>query len=135
MHADEHYVVNLWYPSAGARGLYFARGRLRAADLCRSGGQPIFLVHSPPALLTVEVYTDAGKLVAQGQDLQATDNSPMAHITIQGQNVRRKDVWPSEEALGRLMILPGAEIGKLVSWWHADDRSAWRWQLEFYNHR
>jgi len=133
--ADEHYVVNLWYPSAGARGLYFARGRLRAADLCPSDGPAALIVHSPPEVLTVEVYTDAGELVAQGQDLRATDDSPMARLTIQGQDVHREDLWPSAEDLGRLVILPGGEIGKLVSWWHADDRSEWRWQLEFYNHR
>ncbi len=134
MHSDEHYVVNLWYPSAGARGLYFARGRFRAQDLYL-GGTLAIVVHSPPEVLTVEMFTDSGKLVARGQDLPATDDSPMARLTIQGQDVRREDVWPSEEDLGRLVILPGGEIGKLVSWWHADDRSAWRWQLEFYNHR
>ena len=36
--------------------------------------------------------------------------------------------------LGRLVILPGGEAGILKSWWHADDHSEWRWQLEFYNH-
>jgi hypothetical protein len=32
------------------------------------------------------------------------------------------------------VILPGGEAGILKSWWHADDHSEWRWQIEFYNH-
>jgi hypothetical protein len=33
------------------------------------------------------------------------------------------------------VILPGGEVGTLVQWWHSDDRSEWRWQIELYNRR
>ena len=33
--------------------------------------------------------------------------------------------WPSQQYLDRLVIQPGGE---------AEDRSEWRWQIEFYNH-
>jgi hypothetical protein len=46
-----------------------------------------------------------------------------------------EDGWPSQEDLGRLVILPGGEAGILKAWWHAEDQSEWRWQVEFYNHR
>ena len=50
-------------------------------------------------------------------------------------SVRGEDGWPSQDDLGRLVILPGGEAGILKTWWHAEDGSQWRWQVEFYNHR
>ena len=34
-----------------------------------------------------------------------------------------------------LHVLPGGEVGALVSWWNAEDGGEWRWQVEFYNQR
>jgi hypothetical protein len=31
-------------------------------------------------------------------------------------------------------MLPGGETGELKQWWHAEDKSEWRWTVEFYNH-
>jgi len=31
------------------------------------------------------------------------------------------------------VILPGGEAGILTAWWHSEDRSQWRWQLELSN--
>jgi hypothetical protein len=31
------------------------------------------------------------------------------------------------------VILPGGEVGILLEWRHAEDRSAWRWRVEFAN--
>ena len=38
-----------------------------------------------------------------------------------------------KQDIGRVVILPGGEAGILKSWWNADDRREWRWQVEFYN--
>jgi len=46
-----------------------------------------------------------------------------------------QDHWPGQDDLGRLVILPGGEAGILTAWWHAPDRSEWRWQLELSNCR
>jgi hypothetical protein len=59
----------------------------------------------------------------------------MARLTVQGEQITRADLWPTRADIGRLVILPGGEVGKLVSWWNAEDGSEWRWQVEFYNHR
>jgi hypothetical protein len=59
----------------------------------------------------------------------------MARLTRQGESITREDVWPTESALGQLVILPGGEVGHLLSWWNAEDGNEWRWQVEFYNHR
>jgi hypothetical protein len=32
-----------------------------------------------------------------------------------------------------VVLLPGGEAGILKSWWNADDRKEWRWDVEFYN--
>jgi hypothetical protein len=120
-------IWDLWYPQAGATGVSFARGRLDATD--------VVLVHAAPPTLTVEVRTDSGHRLAYAQDLAQTADRPMARLTVQGEQITREDLWPTQEDIGRLVILPGGEVGKLISWWNAEDGSEWRWQIEFYNHR
>ena len=118
---------DLWYPKAAATGVPFARGRLDATE--------ILLVHAAPPVLTVEVRSEEGQRVAYAKDLPQTDDRPMARLTVQGENITREDLWPTESDIGQLVILPGGEVGTLISWWNAEDGSEWRWQVEFYNHR
>ena len=120
-------IWDLWFPQAGATGLSFARGRLNATD--------ILLVHAPPAMLTIEVRNDSGQRLAYAKDLAQTADRPMARLTIQGEQITREDLWPTQEDIGRPVILPGGEVGQLVSWWNTQDGSEWRWQVQFYNHR
>ncbi|MGH2534880.1 MAG: hypothetical protein ACRDJW_21680 [Thermomicrobiales bacterium] len=49
--------------------------------------------------------------------------------------ITRADLWPDESDVGQPVILPGGEIGILLSWWNAADGSEWRWRIELYNHR
>jgi hypothetical protein len=86
-------------------------------------------------MLTVEVRSDAGRQLAMGQDLPQTADRPMARLTRQGTQIVREDVWPQAQDIGRMVILPGGEVGQLVEWWNAEDGSEWRWRVEFYNHR
>lgn len=123
----EREIWDLWYPSAAAQGLPFARGRLDQTD--------ILLVHAAPEILRVEVRDDAGRQVAAGTDLRRTAERPMARLTRTGGRITREDCWPEREDIGRPVILPGGEVGILRAWWHAPDEQEWRWQVEFYNHR
>ena len=123
----EQQVWDLWYPNAAAQGLPFARGRLDATD--------VLLVHAAPEALRVEVRDDAGALLAFGDQLARTAERPIARLCRQGERVSREDVWPDQTDVSRPVILPGGEVGVLVSWWNADDGSEWRWRVEFYNHR
>ncbi|HEV8574258.1 MAG TPA: hypothetical protein VGR43_06060 [Dehalococcoidia bacterium] len=59
----------------------------------------------------------------------------MCRLRRSGDSVTREDIWPREEDIGTLVILPGGEVGVLKSWWNADDRMEWRWEVEFYNSR
>ena len=120
-------IWDLWYPQAGATGTSFARGRLQATN--------ILFVHAPPPMLTVEVRGESGNRLAYAQDLAQTADRPIARLTRDGETIAREDLWPTPEDIGQLVILPGGEVGKLVSWWNAGDGSEWRWQVEFYNHR
>ncbi|HEX2993493.1 MAG TPA: hypothetical protein VHP14_01640 [Anaerolineales bacterium] len=120
-------IWDLWYPQAAATGISFARGRLDATN--------ILLVHAAPPMLTVEVRSDDGKRLAYAQDLPQTADRPMARLTMQGERILRADLWPTPEDIGRMVILPGGEVGQLIQWWNAADGSEWRWQVEFYNHR
>lgn len=65
----------------------------------------------------------------------ATEDTPMARLLLDGVRILREDVWPTQEDLGSVVLLPGGEAGVLREWWHAADRSAWRWQLELSNQR
>ncbi len=120
-------IWDLWYPQAAATGVSFARGRLNETN--------VLLVHAPPPTLTVEIRSEDGRRLAYGQDLSQTADRPIARLTLWGEQISREDVWPAESEIGQLVILPGGEVGKLISWWNAEDGSEWRWQVEFFNHR
>ena len=120
-------IWDLWYPQAGATGISFARGRLDETN--------VLLVHAPPSMLNVELRSEDGRRLAYAQDLAQTADRPIARLTVQGENIIREDLWPTKSDIGKLIILPGGEVGKLLSWWNAEDGSEWRWQVEFYNNR
>jgi len=121
-------IWDLWYPKAGAAGIPFARGRIGQRT-------EVMLVHSAPPVLTVTVQSGHGQSVAEGANLEATDDTPMTRLTRHGDRIEREDIWPEERDIGRLVLLPGGEVGTLVQWWNAPDHSEWRWQIELYNHR
>jgi hypothetical protein len=118
---------DVWYPKAGATGLSFARGRLDPTA--------VLLVHAAPPVLTVTVYDGSGRRLAQGVDLEATDETPITRLTRRRTKITREDIWPTGEDLDLPVLLPGGEVGILKQWWHAGDHSEWRWQIELYNHR
>lgn len=122
-----HETWDLWFPDAAARGLPFARGRLRATN--------VLLVHAAPESLDVAVRDDGGALLAQGTGLRRTAQTPMARLVRDGRTITRADIWPAAADLGSPVILAGGEVGILMSWWHAPDQQEWRWSVEFYNHR
>lgn len=124
---SELQIWDLWYPQAAATGVPFARGRLDATN--------VLFVHAAPPMLTVEVRNDSGERLFYAKDLEQTADRPMTRLTIQGESIAREDLWPTQNDIGQLVILPGGEVGKLVSWWNAEDESEWRWQVEFYNQR
>jgi len=126
--AEQNEVWDLWYPKAGATGIPFARGRIAA-------GAEVMLVHAAPEYLTVTVYNDDGQVLAEGKDLHLSAETPIARLTRRGDRIEREDIWPEQTDIGRLVILPGGEVGTLKAWWHAGDHSEWRWQIELYNHR
>lgn len=127
MSTTDHQIWDLWYPNAAAQGLSFARGRLKATD--------VLLVHAAPDALHVEVRDDEGALLAAGDQLPRTAERPIARLEREGSRITRIDVWPEPGDIGRPVILPGGEVGILMSWWNAPDGQEWRWQVEFYNHR
>jgi hypothetical protein len=92
------------------------------------------ILHAAPDVVAVAVYDEAHRLGARGRNLTRTIESPMCKLTIlEGNAVVRDDVWPADSDIGTVVILPGGEAGVLKSWWNADDKSEWRWQVEFYN--
>jgi hypothetical protein len=119
---------DLWFPDAAATGLPFCRASIDPA--------PAVLVHACPAVLAVEVRDADGQLVARGERLErAGPHYPMTRLWREGDLIRRADGWPLPEDIGLPVLLPGGEAGVLTAWWNAEDGSAWRWSVEFYNAR
>jgi hypothetical protein len=118
----------LWYPAAAATGMEFARGRIDPTD--------VLWVHSAPERLAVTVREGDDRVIARGEPLEREGPYlPMTRLTLEGDEVRREDRWPTDADLGSLVILPGGEVGVLTAWWNAPDGSAWRWSVEFSNRR
>jgi len=124
---NEQQIWDLWIPDVAAQGISFARGRLNAAQ--------VLLVHAVPEKLTVEVYDDNRIILAQGTDLMRTANTPMARLQLEGKQVTRQDIWPTEAEIGLPVLLAGGEVGILQRWWNDVEEQQWRWSVEFYNHR
>lgn len=119
---------DLWYPGPGATGLPFARARINAND-----AQERVLVHAAPQKLQVSVRDESGAVVARGDKLERHQPGPMSFLNRTGGTITLEDGWPTDRDIGRVVILPGGEAGILKSWWNAEDRKEWRWQVEFYN--
>jgi hypothetical protein len=117
---------DLWFAGAGATGMSFARSRIEP--------QTSLLVHAAPPVLDVHVRDADGQLVASGESLRRAAEGPISRLRREGSTITLEDLWPGPDALGSVVILAGGEAGVLKTWWHADDRSEWRWQLELYNH-
>lgn len=120
---------DLWFPDAGATGVSFARTQVDAD----AAGERV-LVHAAPPTLEVTVRDDSGAVVASGDTLERGAPGPMSYLVRTGDRIELEDGWPSDADIGRLVILPGGETGELTAWWHAEDKSEWRWSVEFYNH-
>lgn len=118
---------DLWYPKAGATGIPFARGRVDSVD--------VLLVHAAPPALTVTLRAQDGRVLAAGTDLEAAGDTPITRLTRRGNRIEREEIWPDGTDIGRLVLLPGGEVGTLLHWWNAEDYSEWRWRIELYNHR
>lgn len=114
-------------PDGGSMGLEFSRSRIAATDRV--------IVHAAPGRMNVEVSDESGAVIARGEKLKSKEHTPMARLTIEGDAVRREQVWPGEDDIGLPVILPGGEVGILTAWWNAEDHSAWRWTIELSNQR
>lgn len=121
------YTWELRNPDGAMLGVEWARGRSEAHD--------VVLAHSLPERIDVLVRDENDRVVGAGRELTGAEPTPMARLRLVDGTVSRESVWPAEEDLGRLVILPGGEIAVLRSWWNADDGSEWRWQVEFHNQR
>lgn len=58
----------------------------------------------------------------------------MTLVELDSSTLRRSEVWPTEELYGLPVLLAGGEVGLLQKGHHAEDRSWWRWSVEFSNH-
>jgi hypothetical protein len=113
-------------------------GGMNGLEFCRSltaGRLGRVLVHAAPAQAQIEVVADNGDLIASGRPERTGEYSPITELTLDGEEIHRREVWPTDEHLGLPVLLPGGEVGILTAWRHAEDRMWWQWSVEFSNHR
>jgi hypothetical protein len=121
------YEWELRNPDGGMLGMEFAHGVSAPTD--------VILAHSLPERVDVVVRDEDEHVVAKAEGLSHPDVRPMSRLRLTDGRIERENVWPTEQDLGRLVILPGGEIGELLAWWNAEDGSQWRWRVEFSNAR
>lgn len=109
----------------GATGLEVANAALHA-------DHDVVLAHALPERVQVQVVEE-GTVVAEGDDLHDGATVPIALLRVDGERVARANIWPTNDHIGLPVILPGGEAGILRSWWNDDERSSWRWTVEFTN--
>jgi hypothetical protein len=112
----------------GMNGLEFCRA-LTAGDLRH------VLVHAAPGEAEIEVRAENGELVASGRAERTEDYSPITELRLDGSDIHRREIWPTDDHLGLPVLLPGGEVGVLTAWRHDDDHQWWQWSVEFSNHR
>ncbi|HET6915898.1 MAG TPA: hypothetical protein VFH56_07380 [Acidimicrobiales bacterium] len=112
----------------GMNGLEFTRATT-------AGGFRRVLVHAAPGQMQVEIRAEDDQLVARGELERDGDYSPITLLEIDGGKLRRQEIWPDETVLGLPVLIAGGEVGLLQRWEHAEDRSWWRWSVEFSNHK
>ncbi|HZD16585.1 MAG TPA: hypothetical protein VE669_00440 [Actinomycetota bacterium] len=93
----------------------------------------LVLAHALPERAHVTVSDGKGRVVAEGRDLADDAATPMSELRVDGDRVRRRNRWPSQEDIGTPVVLPGGEVGILRDWWNATDGTEWRWTVEFHN--
>jgi hypothetical protein len=64
-----------------------------------------------------------------GEPLERTEDLPMTMLDMEG--AVRSELWPDGSHVGLPMLLPGGEIGRLLSFEHRDDDGEWTYALEF----
>src|SRR4051812_49941259 len=99
-------------------GLEFARGVSAPTD--------VMLAHALPERVDVVVRDENDQVVARGEGLEHPESTPIARLRVDGRSVTRENVWPDDSDIGRLVILPGGEIGTVCEWSHAEDHGSWR---------
>jgi hypothetical protein len=123
--SDGAVIWEIRNPDGASMGLEFARARL--------DGYARLLVHAAPSRVDVDVRDGEGTQLASATGLEAEGATPMSRMTVRDGSIHRENVWPDESDVGLPVILPGGEVGILISWWNAEDHSSWRWQIELSN--
>jgi hypothetical protein len=124
---DVNWTWTIRSADGGMNGLEFARATT-------AGGFSRVLIHAAPTRAQIEVWDEEDRLVARGDVDRQDDYSPMTLLEINGGGLRRQEIWPDQGLYGVPVLVAGGEVGLLRSWEHAEDRSWWRWTVEFSNH-
>jgi hypothetical protein len=124
----EQHHWDIWSADDGVLGTSFAHGWLEPTDT--------LIVYDAPDTLDVQLRDGDGNIVASGDDLARSMDSPMTRLRIRGKKIVRDEIWPQAASdSGYQVLLQGGKVGTLKKCSSDDDHQEWHLDIEFSYHR
>ena len=123
----EQHHWDIWIADDGVLGTIFAHGWLEPTDT--------LIVYDAPDTFDVQLRDSDGTIIASGDDLARSTDSPMTRLRIRGKKIVRDEIGSQEAESGYQVLLQGGKVGTLKKCSSDDDRQEWHLDIEFAYHR
>jgi hypothetical protein len=123
----EQHHWGIWSADDGLLGTDFAHGWLEPVDT--------LVIYDAPDTFDAQVRDSEGNIIASGDDLARSTDSPLTRLRIRGKKIVRDEIWPHEAEAGYPVLLQGGEVGTLKKCSSDDDYQEWHLDIEFSYHR
>ena len=123
----EQHHWDIWIADDGVLGTSFAHGWLEPTDT--------LIVYDAPYTFDVQLRDSSGNIIASGDDLARSTDSPMTRLRIRGKKIVRDEIGPQEAESGYQVLLQGGKVGTLKKCSSDDDHQEWHLDIEFSYHR
>jgi hypothetical protein len=124
----EQYHWEIWNADDGVLGTSFAHSWLEPTDT--------LIVYDAPDTFDVQLRDSDGNIIASGDDLARSTNSPMTRLRVRGKKIVRDEIWPQAATdSGYQVLLQGGKVGILKKCSSDADHQEWHLDIEFSYHR
>jgi hypothetical protein len=118
---------DIWVADEKIMGTSFAYGWLEPTDS--------LIVYEAPDTMDVQLRDSDGTILASGDDLARSAETPLTRLRVRGKKIVRDERWPHEVESGALVLLQGGKVGILKKCSSDDDYQEWHLDIEFSYHR